>query len=193
MWTEEEMIHDILEVANKFDPARMPSRREIEEYYKNSSLADRISRNGGFYHWAEVLGLETKHSETKVGFIAENEIAKLLSDIGHSVEITNSRYPYDLLVDGCVKIDVKASHRTLVHGAEVYAYRLAKRQQTCDVYVFCEMEGSNIESFFVVPSNAITGQVQVEMGTKSTIFEKYRNRLDIIDDITNFYKSLISF
>ena len=39
---------------------------------------------------------------------AMNELIKL----GHECEMTSTRFPYDLLVNGRVKVDVKAGNKT---------------------------------------------------------------------------------
>ena len=189
-WTDQVVRESIMEVANTFAERRMPSRSEIEDYYGNSALTSRISRTGGTYYWAEVLGLEVKESETKVGLIAERAIKERVSQMGFDVELTGFKHPYDLLVDGCVKVDVKTAHKSKIHGCDVYAYRLAKPQQTCDVYVFCEMDKNEIVKTYVVPSAIISGQVQVEMGIGSTKYEPFCNRFDLIGRMVEFQKSL---
>lgn len=191
-WTDSLTEGKIMELANQFEPIRMPSRVEMDEYYGNSSLSNRVSKTGGFYSWAERLGLEVKNSETKIGIKAEHDIAKMLSDIGYTVELTSTRYPYDLLVNGCVKIDVKAAHKTKVNSNSdyCYMYRLNKRQQTCDFYIFCEVDDDEISSIYVVPASVITGQIQVGMGAKTTKYDVYRNRFDLIGETVDFFKSL---
>lgn len=190
-YTEEDVAQKIMELANTFDPVRMPSRKEIEEYYGNTSLTNKIARSGGHYHWAKKLGLKTKNSDTKLGIYAESVVAEVLVNANHDVQKTALKFPYDLLVDGCVKIDVKAANISYVHGSKVRAYRLAKKQQTCDLYILCEVNDSGkVGDMYVVPSSMVSGQVQVEMGTASTIYEKYKNRFDLIDKMVGFYKSI---
>lgn len=189
-YSEEDMTNKIMELANMFDPVRMPSRQEIEDYYGDTSLTNKISRTGGHYYWAKKLGLEIKHSETRLGIHAENVICDLLLDMGYTVEKTSLKYPYDLLVDGCVKIDVKAANVSYVRGSKIRAYRIAKRQQTCDFYILCEVDGDQVSNVYVVPSVKVTGQIQVEMGDASTMYAKYRDRYDFIQKTVEFYDSI---
>lgn len=192
-WTDETTAEAIMEIANTFDPVRMPSSSEVKAFCGDTSLSDRISKTGGFYEWANRLGLEVKYSETKLGIKAEHDISKRLCDLGFTAEMTSSRYPYDLLVNGCVKVDVKAANKSDIRGCDVYAYRIAKRQQTCDFYIFCEMSDEEIIKTYVVPASAVSGQVQVEMGTGSTIYDVYAERYDLIGMAVDFYKSIEQF
>ena len=189
-YSDEEIKERILELANTFEPVRMPSRREIEDYYGGSSLTNKISRTGGHYHWAMELGLDIKYSETRLGVYAENVVFDILSNMGHDVEKTSLKHPYDLLVDGCVKIDVKAANISYIHDNKVRAYRIAKRQQTCDFYIFCEIDEDKLSCVYVVPSSKVSGQVQVEMGVIETSYAKYKNRYDLIQKTVNFYEFL---
>lgn len=189
-WTEELIEEKLMEVANTFDPVRMPSLAEIRRHYGDNALKSQLCRTGGVYRWAEKLGLEVKHSETLLGVQTEKQVAKILTRLGYEVEETPIRHPYDLLINGCVKVDVKAANISYIRGSKIRAYRLAKRQHTCDIYLFCEIDDNKISNVYVVPASAVTNQVQVEMGTFKTIYEKYRDRYDLIQKTIDFYKSL---
>lgn len=189
-WTEELIEEKLMEVASTLNPIRMPSLAEIEKHYGDSALTNKLCKTGGLYYWADKLGLEIKHSETLLGVQTEKQVAKILARLGYEVEETPIRHPYDLLVNGCVKVDVKAANISYIRGSKIRAYRLAKRQHTCDIYLFCEIDDSKISNVYVVPASVVTNQVQVEMGTSKTIYEKYRNRYDLIQKTIDFYKSL---
>ena len=187
-WNEETIAAGITDIANRFAPARMPSNREVVEMTGSYALSNAIQKNGGFEYWANLLGLEQRRSETKVGVEFERKIAEMLRGRGHSVQETTTKHPYDLLVDGCVKIDVKAANTSLIRGSEVHAYRLSKRQHTCDFYICCEADTGGI---YIVPANMVTGQVQIEMGLNSQKYSHYKDAFYLIDDAVNFYKSLV--
>lgn len=189
-WNDHLIKERIMEVANTFDPVRMPSLSEFEEYYGNTSLSNKICKSGGCYFWADKLGLDIKKIETSIGIKAEQYVSKLLSDIGFNVEMTCMKHPYDLLVNGCVKIDVKSANISFIKDSKVYAYRISKRQHTCDFYIFCEFQDDEIKSTYVVPANIVSNQVQVEMGTGNTKYEIFRDRFDLIEKTVDFYKSL---
>ena len=187
-WNEELISAGITDIANKFVPARMPSNREVVEMTGNYSLANAIQKHGGYEFWANKLGLEQKHSETKIGVEYERKVAEILRSYGHLVEETTIKHPYDLLVDNCIKVDVKVANISLIRGYEAHAYRIAKRQQTCDFYICCELDTDGI---YVVPANMVAGQVQIEMGLDSQKYSSYRGAFYLIDEAIEFYQSLV--
>lgn len=188
-WTEEKIKDSILDLADKFDPIRMPTNREIKEMTGSCALSMAIQKSGGYRFWAKQLGLEQKKSETKMAQKWERITASILERYGHKVELTSAKHPYDILVDGCVKIDVKAANISEVRGTEVYAYRIAKPQQTCDFYVCCENDGDH--RMYVIPANAVNGQKQIEMGAITTKYDFYKEAWYLIDDTAEFFKRLV--
>lgn len=187
-WNEETIAAKVADIANKFAPARMPSNSEVIALTGGYALANAIQKNGGYEYWANKLGLEQKYSETKVGIEYERKVAEMLRKSGHNVQETTVKHPYDLLVDGCVKVDVKVANMSFIRGSKVHAYRIAKKQQTCDFYICCEV---NTGGVYVVPSNMATGQTQIEMGPDSQKYSHYKDAFYLIDDAVNFYKSLV--
>lgn len=185
-WDEELITTEILKIANQFEPPRMPSAREAKEMYGGHGLSVAIGKHGGYKYWADRLGLEQKHSETKLGLIGERHIAEVLFKRGHIVEMTPAKHPYDILVDGCVKIDVKTANESLIKGCPVHAYRLAKREHTCDFYIFYE---ADTEKIYVVPAHKCCGQVQVEMGSESKVYGSYLNAFDLINQASEMYQA----
>lgn len=188
-WNDKIIATRIMDIANQFTPARMPSNREVIEITGGYALANAIQKNGGYEYWANKLGLEQKQSETKAGIEYERKVAELLRKRGHKVSATTIKHPYDLLVDGCVKVDVKVANTSFVRKNEIHAYRIAKRQQTCDFYICCEADTGDM---YVIPSSIATGQVQIEMGLNSQKYSHYKGAFHLIDVAVNFYKSLVA-
>lgn len=186
-WTDNTIAREVLIIANQFDPPKMPTRKEVSFMYGNEGLVNAISKNGGFEYWASKLGLPQGYSETKIGKQAEAIMMSILMRKGFKAERTSTKHPYDILVDGCVKIDVKAANISLIRGCEVHAYRLAKAQHTCDIYLFHEID-SGIT--YVVPAHLCNGQVQVEMGIGSKKYDPYKESWDLIKRVSDFYKQM---
>lgn len=186
-WTEVTIATEIMKLANQFDPPRMPSNSETVEMYGSCGLSNAISKNGGYRYWAKKLGLEHAYSETKVGVQGEAFIADELRSMGFDVQTTSARFPYDLLIDGCVKVDVKSANTSYIRGCPIHAFRLAKRQQTCDIYIFYEIDTGAV---YVVPAHIIHGQVQVEMGLDSKMYRPYKDAYALITELSNAYKSM---
>ena len=186
-WTEEMIAEGITRIANCYHPKRMPTNREVILYEGNHKLANAIQKNGGYEYWAKRLGLEQHYSETILGTFGENYIANTLALMGFAVETTSTKHPYDLLIDGCVKVDVKTANTSYVRGCPIHAYRLAKRQQTCDFYIFYE---ADTERVYVVPSHRCNGQTQVEMGEDSKLYSKYLGAYHLLAETSDLYQSM---
>lgn len=189
-WSEEKIKIGIMNLAKQFDPIRMPTNREVLEMTGNHALSMAIQKNGGYEAWANRLGLEQKYSETLIGVKWEKTVARILEGRGHRIEMTSIKYPYDILVDECIKIDVKVANKSKVNGSYIYAYRLAKPQQTCDFYVCCENDGAN--RIYVIPANAVNGQKQMDMGSITTKYDVYEDAWNLIAHAAAFYKDLIA-
>lgn len=186
-WTDELLAEAIMEVANQFEPPRMPSNEEARLMTGSHSLSNAISKRGGYKFWADKLGLEQKHSETKVGIEGELTIADVLKSKGYDVEPTSANHPYDLLIDRRVKVDVKTAKTSYIRGCPVHAYRLAKRKHTCDFYIFYE---ADTEKIYVVPAHKCYGQVQVEMGNDTKSYAKYLGAFDLITEASDMYERM---
>lgn len=182
-WTKELVKEEIKRVMAYYQIDRMPSLAECDEFTGNASLSNRITREGGFYKIAEEMGLEIKPSETGLGYQFEKYAAEIIQEMfdDTTVEMTPTRFPYDLLVDGKVKIDVKVARRSKVHGAEMYSFGLAKKQPTCDIYIaFCIADDKTVEKVYVIPAHIMTGKSQLALGIRGSMYDTYLNRFNLI-------------
>lgn len=190
-WTDKDIENGIAKVVDFLEIERMPSRREIDDFYGNHALSNKISRTGGFFFWANKLGLQVKESESKLGISLEHQVMEMLKDMGFKCEMTATRYPYDLLVDNCVKIDVKAARKSKVGSSDVYSFRIAKPQQTCDVYIaICLSESKTIERVYVIPSIVLSGKKQLCIGAGHSSYDTYINRWDFIEQMATAFKQI---
>ena len=174
-------------IVNTFAEPRMPSNTEVIEHEGNYALSMAIQKHGGFKYWADRLGLEQKYSETALGVEGEKIIASYLRHQGFDVKETSVKNPYDLLVNDCVKVDVKTANTSHIRGCPVHAYRLAKRDHTCDFYIF--FEADTFKSY-VVPACKCQGQVQVEMGTDSKRYAKYFGAYHLISEMSKLLEAM---
>lgn len=187
VWTDSKIVEGVERIASMFEPKRMPTNREVIEAEGDYRLANAIQKNGGYEYWAHRLNLKQKHSDTQVGIKGERFVAERLSSMGFDVKLTSVKHPYDLLVNGCVKIDVKTATTTYVRGYPIHSYRLAKTMHTCDFYIFYEMDIGNI---YVVPAHRLNGQVQVGMGLQSKVYDEYLGAFDLIKQASEMYQRM---
>ena len=177
-WTDELVQDRILNCVSTLGLKRMPSRQELHDFYGSDALTNKIRRSGGYYDWATRLGLPMKESETQTGKTGETRAKELLEQHGFYVQRMSTRYPYDLYVNGCVKVDVKTAHPTKTSGtAKCYSFGLSKKCPTCDVYFLLALT-PNGEKVYIVPSSI--NQTQICMGEGASIYDKYRDRYDIV-------------
>lgn len=148
-WSEELIEAGLREAAVKVG-GRMPSCEELKAMGFNA-LGCKVSRTGGgFRGWAERLGLKLKDSETSFGQQWEDYIEEMLSGAGHAVERQTARAPFDLLVDGLVRVNVKAARYTAINNAHVFGLNTSWRH--CDVFALVKVDGSEVPLVLWVPA-----------------------------------------
>ena len=190
-WTNQDIVNGIEEVIEFLGIDRMPTKQEIETYYGNTALLNKIAKTGGLYLWAENLGLEVKDSETKIGLEVEICVMKILKEKGFKCEMTSIKHPYDLLINNCVKLEVKSARRSYVNNSPVYSFRLAKPQQTCDVYAaICLNDNKKIERTYIIPSIILHGKTQLSIGTKRSSYDRYLDRWDIVEKMSFAFEQI---
>ena len=188
-WTPQKIEDAIREVIDHKGIDYFPSHSEIVEYYGNRALAVAISKHGGTRFWASKMGIDVKECESKFGndaeIIAMDEIE---ANTGLIAEYTNARYPYDLLVDKSVKVDVKAS-KLYRKGQHNFActFNLEKKKQTCDIFIlYCYDSDYSIYKRLIIPAVTLSGQTQIGVSQQSK-WNIYVDRWDIISDLALFW------
>lgn len=189
-WTDKLVKEEIMKVIDSLSLNRMPTRKEIEFVTKNSKLTDRINRTKGYYGWAKELNLSIKDSETTLGKKYEFIAKKILEDKGYKVEKMSQNYPFDLLVNDNIKIDVKTGKIFISNvNSRYYTFNLYKKYATCDIYmIICLNENEQIEKLLIIPSNKLK-ITQLSLG-KVSEYDCYINKFNYIDDYDTFYKQL---
>lgn len=190
-WTDELIVEKIFEVKNALSLDRMPSRSECREYFHNNSLANAISRRKHWYELADELGLPIKDSETYFGKTQEAIAEEMLISKGYSVRRMSQNFPYDLLVDDAVKIDVKASHLYKGHAGEFYTFNLEKQFATCDIYLLFTLNDDNSErEVYIVPSIFVIAQTQLSIGKDKSKYRRFIDRWDYIEQYSDFMSAI---
>lgn len=190
-WTEEKIKSAVFEVVEKLKLDRMPSKPEIEKYYGDYALTGKLKDSGGMYHYAKLYGLPIKESDTYFGIQYEQLANDILTKKGYDAELTSVLFPYDILVNKRVKIDVKVG-RTLNSGnINYYKFRFGKAKQTCDVYVAIALNtDESINKIYIIPASAVSGKTQLTIGYKTSKYDRYIDRWDYIKTIDNIFKSI---
>lgn len=188
-WNEYDIKTEILNVVDALNLDRMPTNKECIEVTQSCALSNVISKRGGFYYWAEKLGLKKKNSETLVGLEYEHIFNKEMLDYGYDSEVTPVQFPYDVLIEGGTKVDVKVSKGYESEKAGFFfTFNLEHKIPKCDFYVFyCVNEKMNKR--LIVPANVLTGIKQFSIGLKSR-YDCYIDQVFLIHDHVKFMENL---
>ena len=190
-WNDGYIETEINSVMDTMGINRMPSNSEMVRVRNSSDLSNAIAKNGGFYYWAGKLGLEIKGSETKTGIAYENYAAAQLLWKGYEVERMSVRHPYDLLVNGHIKVDVKVSKAYWMKGESlVNTVGLSKKYATCDLYIIYLLEeDSELDRTLIIPSHEVKNKY-LNIG-KDSKYNKYIDRWDFLEVYSSLLKKLV--
>lgn len=189
-WSEELIGEKLQECVLALGIDRMPTRSEIDKYCGDYALSNKVDKTYGYYGWAKKLGLEMKKSDTETGKFGEAYAAQWLTHRGYKVERMTTRHPYDLLINGTIKADVKYSHLYKTkEGFAFYSFRLEKIYPTCDVYLAISEDPHGNKAVYIIPAKNVK-QKQMSMGQKSSKYDKYLNRTDILDRLLQAYSDV---
>lgn len=190
-WTDEKIENAIKDVIKIAKINSMPTHTQMDEITGSMALSNAVSKHGGSKYWSEKLGLNTKSCESKLGYEYECECMHELISLGYDVEFTKARYPYDLIANGNIKIDVKCSNLYQGKYGNFYTFNLEKAMPTCDVFV-CYCLNENSRKVYVIPSCVLSGKTQLSIGETRSKYDKYINNWDIIFRYEAFYLEMIS-
>lgn len=186
-WSFEKIRDEIMRISA--DTGIMPSFRKMYLETGNHGLSNAVSKHGGYKVIAEKLGLRMGKCETNFGRNYEitclNKIEKLFALDCEQMTVT---HPYDLLVSGAVKIDVKAAKKTKVRDSFIYSFNLEKRAQTCDIYVCYCTDNNRIAKTYVIPAVVLSGKCQLAVGINHSIYDKYIDQWHYIADYAEFMR-----
>ena len=192
-WSKDDIEFELMSMVNFLGINRMPTYKEMELHYGNCGLANKVCRTGGIYEWANRLGLEVGASDTRLGYEVETLVMDILNKQGYECEMTSTRHPYDLLVNGCVKIDVKAARMSKANGSDCYSFSLAKPMQTCDVYVAVCLDDEKVpQKIYVIPAHVMHGKTQLSLGIKRSKYDQYIDKWEIIDQLLKAFEGILT-
>jgi hypothetical protein len=191
-WNDEKIKQGVKRVIVALNLDRMPSQSECIEYYGNYCLSNAVAkRKGGWYGLAREMGFAIKESETLLGKTQEGVVCEFLKARGFEVERMPQNFPYDLLVDNCVKVDVKASHLYTGKQGSFYTFNLEKRYATCDVYVLLALDDDDeIVNVYVVPSKFVISNTQISIGQYKSKYHQFMDRWDYISNMSGYLSAL---
>jgi hypothetical protein len=149
------------------------------------------TRSGGLLAWSKKLGISRlANSDSDKGWAGERIVATRLMQRGYRVDKPQAvKHPYDLLVDGILRVDVKtanlATYRTPGGGrCTGWFYRIGK-VPTTDLVALLQKDIGNI---YFIPWDACPhGNITI---TENGKYSEYRNRFGIVRSYVDALKQL---
>lgn len=193
-----ELFQKLLNTSSK-KPSKKRSNEECELELKNIALclgkmpsnsyllqsgmgwlSSWITRNGGFVKVASKLDLQRDHSDSDTGWQGEKEVQSILEKNGFTVQRSQQvKSPFDLLIDGLIKIDVKTSSITTRQNSQSggavtgWFYRIGKMPQSDIIALFC----MDTKDIYLIPWNQLP-HTNVTLSRGGGKYRKYLNNFD---------------
>jgi hypothetical protein len=192
-WTEQAVIDEIMGMVESLKLKSFPTHSQMQKHFGNSALTVKISKSGGTKYWANKVNLPILNCESELGNDFELFCMDKLISIGYDCEQMKPRYPYDIAVNGCIKVDVKSGFAFENYGKTKYfTFNLEKRNPTCDIYViFCLNQDKSILKTYVIPSKFLLGKTQLALGFTESKNDIFIDKWDYFEKYNNFYSTII--
>jgi len=191
-WSLEKIELELLSYITEKELTHLPSKPDLIKDGR-CDICNAMTRHKSMKYWSDRVGYPLKESETTTGNKFERIVSDYLILKGYHVDNMVTKHPYDLLVEGNIKIDVKVSSPHNHFGTRSHTFRSSKECPTCDVYVCVALdEEKNPEDIYVIPSThakIVTINISGMGGSK---YEKFKNNWDVIREYTKLYSSLIN-
>lgn len=177
-WTEGDIDKEVRAAAMLFG-GRMPSAPELQGA-GNNALAAQISRSpGGYRAVAKRLGLSLKDSCTAFGQDWEAYVDTVLKNVGRESVRQTTRAPFDLLVDGKVRVNVKSARWHKYGPCKGFFFGIAQTWKHCDVFALVKVDGPTPAILWVPSSEAqqqtitLTGKHRLNTFTSMDVLDSF--------------------
>lgn len=154
-WTEELVESEIRKVSEAL--GHFPSNTELQGM-KRGDLSNIITKRGGFIFWAEKTGIARIHSDSDTGWIGEKKVQSLFISQGYLCDRPfGVKYPFDLLVNSILRIDVKSANFASYGVCKGWFYRIGKTPQA-DIVLCYQLDTGSFYAipWYVCPTSNIT-------------------------------------
>lgn len=82
-WEDGDVENEIMNVVKHLGIDRFPTKKEMEDFYGNKSLSNKVSKGNGSRYYASLLGLPLVNSESEFGnFYEEYAIDDIYRNTG---------------------------------------------------------------------------------------------------------------
>jgi hypothetical protein len=190
LWNNQRIEEQIRRSISVLQINRMPTAQELTSIGRND-LHCAISKSTQKYSgWAKDLNLQLKSCDTRTGQKYELEAENLLVQRGYKVGQMTTKFPYDILVEDFLKVDVKAGKAYTNFGERYFTFRIAKEKPTCDIY-FCFTldESEKIENILIIPSHFVKVKT-LTFRDNNVKWMSFKDKWLYIDQYLEFFKTI---
>jgi hypothetical protein len=154
-WTEALLVSRINAVVG--DSKRFPTNSHLVEIGQGD-LSNQITKRGGFIYWANRLGIERDISDSDIGWEGEKRAHTLLEARGFSViRSERVRWPFDLLVNNSLRVDVKTASYAAYGASTGWFFRIGKSPQADLIALYrSDKDDMYLIPWYHVPKTNIT-------------------------------------
>lgn len=154
-WTFELLHSELITICAGL--GHFPSRSELESL-KRGDIGNALCRHGGYKEWSKRCGYERRHSDSDTGWEGEAELIRLLSSKGFRCQKSKGiRWPFDLIVNESVRVDVKTARKANYGICSGWFYRLGKYVQADIVALYrSDRDDCFLIPWYVCPATNIT-------------------------------------
>lgn len=186
-WTDKRIESELIESMRMLGLTRMPTAAELRDLYGDNRLAGRVSRDG-YECWAQRIGVPMADNQHGFAVGWEKYTIGILRGWYYQCEPTSIKHPYDLLINGSVKADVKASK---MDETGRYNFHIAKNLPKADVYImWCVADNEDVMDVYIIPAHILYGHPNIAIRPGKSKLDCYRNRWDIIDTLSETFQKM---
>jgi len=171
-WTDESVASALTEIHAKI--GMMPTNTYLQQIGRGD-LSNQVCRRGGFLAWAERLGFKRAHSDSDTGWDGEKAVERQLQPHFKVERQGPVKWPFDLLVDGALRVDVKAARFATYGACSGWFYRIGKAPQA-DLIALHQLDtgSTHFIPWTIVPRTNIT------ISRTGGIWARFENNLEIV-------------
>lgn len=181
-WTDDLVLKAVSEVVSSI--GRMPTNSELCSMGLGS-VASQIVKRGGFSHFAKQLGAESLYSDSHFGWDGEILAKSLLELNGFTVEVPpHKRAPFDLLVNGLARIDVKTANFARYGPCSGWFYRIGKIPQS-DLIMLLQYDTKDI---YIIPWKLCPSS-NITISKSGGKYASFKNNFELVSKLIDAMKS----
>lgn len=174
-WTITLVEKEITDISKRL--GYFPSHQELLSF-KRSDLSNKIVKTGGFLYWSDKIKIPRRQSDSDFGWRGED---KFIENYSHKYTFTKNegaRSPYDLIINGTLRVDIKTANYVEYGSCRGWFYRIGKYTQS-DAVILYQYDTNN---FYIIPW-FLTIKTNITISVGGGKYKKFFNNFDLIDDM----------